>query len=57
MKKLSGLLAFILFLASLGFVGAVERSTIDWHSGILMSLVCLGGCGFFSWLSGAWYRV
>lgn len=57
MKKLSGLLGFILFFASLGFVGAVERSTLDWHSGILMSLVCLAGCGFFSWLSGAWYRV
>ena len=56
MKKLSGLLAFILFFAAIGFVGAVERSTLDWHSGILISLVCLAGCGFFSWLSGAWYR-
>lgn len=57
MKKFYSAMAGGFFGLAVGLIGSVELGSIEFHSGILMCLLCLGAFGFFSWLSGLWYRV
>lgn len=56
-KKFCGFMAFGSFIAAWTFLGAIDVGKMGVWSGIMMSLLCVAGFGFFSWLSGAWYRV
>ena len=57
MRKFCIVLAGLFCGLAVGFAGSVELGSLEFHSGILLCLLCLGAFGFFSWLGDLWYRV